>query len=179
MTNMGYIQLMSHIQVNTPHMLVSFSTTKSTPHMHSVNFSTTECNTLNGVVVCRGGTQLWGYSVKLVWYNVGTAERGYMEGAIPRYDNQPPPMASVTYVLLKHFSRRVLQIKESLRCKLSLLILHFTSVRILFTTSTIWQFYTPSQSGHYSNLVILLVLFQNILIPSKCQDLVKTAIVVL
>ena len=99
MTNMGYIQLMSHIQVNTP-------------HMHSVNFSTTESNTLIGVVVvCREGTLLLGYSVKLVWYSVGTAVRGYMEGAIPRYDNQPPPMASVTYVLLKHFSRRVLQIK--------------------------------------------------------------------
>ena len=75
--------------------------------------------------------------MKLVWYSVGTAVRGYMEGAIPRYDNQPPPMASVTYVLLKHFSRRVLQIKESLRCKLSLLILHFTRTRILFITLTI------------------------------------------
>ena len=74
--------------------------------------------------------------MKLVWYSVGTVVRGYMEGAIPRYDNQPPPMASVTYVLLKHFSRRVLQIKESLRCKLSLLILYFTRVRILFTTLT-------------------------------------------
>ena len=87
--------------------------------------------------------------MKFVWYSVGTAVRGYMEGAIPRYDNQPPPMASVTYVLLKHFSRRVLQIKESLRCKLSLLILHFTRARILFITLMILQFYAPSQSGHY------------------------------